>query len=370
MKSRTRLRSDFFKTNFMLRLMLIVSLMMLNSSLVQSQTEKVIIVTLDGMRWQEIFRGVDTNLMSGKKYVADSQQISNQFWDNRIEERRKKLFPFLWNVVAQQGQLLGNRDYKNYVNCSNPYKFSYPGYNEIFTGYPDTLVNSNDKRWNQNENVLEFLHQFKEHKGKIAAFTTWDVFPYILNNKRNGMYVNADKDSFNFQTPELKLLNEMQFIATRPIGVRPDVFTYFAAREYLKQFKPDVLYIAFDETDDFAHSGKYDQYLLAAHAEDKMLEDLWNIVQNIPEYRNKTTLIVTTDHGRGNYDINNWKHHGERIKEADEIWIAAIGASVSAKGELKMSAQYFQKQIASTIAAMMGKNFTANHPVAPRLIFE
>jgi len=335
-----------------------------------AQSQKIIIVTLDGMRWQEIFRGVDTALMSGKKYVADSQQIANQFWDNQLEERRKKLFPFIWNVVAQKGQLLGNRDYKNYVNCSNRYKFSYPGYNEMFTGYPDTLVNSNDKRWNQNENVLEFLHQFKEHKGKIAAFTTWDVFPYIFNNKRNGLYVNADKDSFNFQTPELQLLNDMQFITTRPIGVRPDVFTYFAAREYLKQYKPDVLYIAFDETDDFAHSGKYDQYLMSAHAEDKMLADLWALLQKLPEYQGKTTLIVTTDHGRGNYDINNWKHHGEKIKEADEIWIAAIGASIPAKGELQMPAQYFQKQIASTIAAMMGKNFIANHPVAPRIIFE
>ena len=69
----------------------------------------------------------------------------------------------------------------------------------------------------------------------------------------------------------MKLINDMQFLTARPLGIRPDVFTYFAAREYLKAYKPKVLYIAFDETDDFAHGGLYDQYLGAAHAEDAMI---------------------------------------------------------------------------------------------------
>ena len=59
----------------------------------------------------------------------------------------------------------------------------------------------------------------------------------------------------------------------------PDVVTYLAAREYLKAYQPRVLYIAFDETDDYAHGGMYDQYLGAAHAEDGMLADLWKTLQ-------------------------------------------------------------------------------------------
>jgi hypothetical protein len=352
----------------MLRLFLSLSLL-LTAFDVFAQTEKLVVVTLDGMRWQEVFKGADTTLMSGKKYVADSMDLAKEFWDNDINIRRKKLFPFLWNIVSREGQLLGNRDYGNNVNCANQYKFSYPGYNEIFTGYPDTLVNSNNKIWNANINVLEFLNSVPRFKDKIAVFATWDVFPFIFNKKRSGIYVNADRDSLLFPDRTLNLINDMQYLTTRPIGVRPDVFTYFAAREYLKIYKPEVLYIAFDETDDFAHAGKYDQYLMATHAEDKMLADLWSVLQQMPEYKNKTTLIVTTDHGRGDLDKNDWRHHGEKIKEADQIWIAAIGSGIPAKGEVKAPNQLYQSQIAATIAALLGYQFVTNHPVSPPIKF-
>jgi hypothetical protein len=353
----------------MKKLLLFLLIISANIGLGQKQSEKVIVITLDGMRWQEVFGGIDSALLAEKKYTKDSAGLAKQFWHVEIKERRKKLFPFLWGTIAVQGQLLGNRQYGNNVDNANPYKFSYPGYNEIFTGFPDTLVNSNDKRWNLNTNVLEFLNAQPEHKGKVAAFATWDVFPYILNKERSRIYVNADADSLLFPQPELKLINEMQYLTTRPIGVRPDIFTYFAAREYLKAYKPDVLYIAFDETDDFAHAGLYDQYIKAAYAEDRMIADLWNIVQADPAYRGKTTLLITTDHGRGDIRKDDWRHHGQKIKEAGEIWVAALGSGVPAKGEIKQPGQLYQKQVAATIAQLLGKKFVANHPIADAIKF-
>jgi hypothetical protein len=223
----------------------------------QLKTENIVIVTLDGMRWQEVFSGADSAILKNKKYTKDSSGSSNDFWLNEVTERRKKLFPFLWSTIATEGQLYGNRWAGNKVDNANPYWFSYPGYNEIFTGYPDTAVNSNDKIWNKNTNVLEFINEQKNYTGKVAAFSTWDVFPYILNTQRSGLYVNADVDTLKFSSATLLLINDMQFLTTRPIGVRPDVFTYFAAREYMKAYQPKVLYIAFDETDDFAHAGRF-----------------------------------------------------------------------------------------------------------------
>jgi hypothetical protein len=138
--------------------------------------------------------------------------MKEKFWANTDEERRKKLFPFLWSVVAEQGQLYGNRKYDNKVDNANPFWFSYPGYNEIFTGYPDTSVNSNDKIYNKNVNVLEFINNQKGYKGRVAAFTTWDAFPYILNEPRSKIYVNADVDTIAFKTPVLSMLNDLQFL--------------------------------------------------------------------------------------------------------------------------------------------------------------
>jgi hypothetical protein len=329
----------------------------------QNKTENIVIVTLDGMRWQEVFKGADSFILKNKNYTHDYENTSGLFWSDDLNERRKKLFPFLWNVVAKQGQLYGNRTFNNNLNNANPYQFSYPGYNELLTGYPDTLVNSNEKINNPNENVLEFINQQKDYQNKVAVFATWDVFPFILNKNRSHLFINADVDSLHFNTPSLQLLNDMQFLTAKPIGVRPDVFTYFAAREYWKVYQPKVLYIAFDETDDMAHGGDYDQYLKSAHAQDRMIEDLWNLIQSSASYKNKTTLIITCDHGRGDVDKNNWTDHGSEIKESGQIWMAVLGPDTPAFGEMKIEQQLYQKQIASTIASLLGFSFNTNHPV-------
>lgn len=334
----------------------------------QHKTENLVIVTLDGMRWQEVFNGADEVLTNDSVFNRDRDGIKSKFWSDNVEERRKKLFPFLWNTVAQQGQLYGNRKWDNKIDNANPHWFSYPGYNEIFTGYPDTAVNSNDKILNKHENVLEFINKQQGYKGKVAAFSTWDVFPFILNEPRSGVYVNADVDTLLFKTPALQVLNDMQFLSTKPIGVRPDIITYMAAREYLREYKPKVLYIAFDETDDFAHAGMYDQYLGSAHAEDAMIRDIWNTIQSIPQYKDKTTLLVTVDHGRGDKVKANWQHHGSRIEDAHEIWMAVMGPDTKPLGEVKTPMQWYQKQLAATMAQLLGMKFIANHPVAEPIL--
>jgi hypothetical protein len=331
----------------------------------QHKTENVIIVTLDGMRWQEVFKGYDTAIGNNKTYNKSGEDLAKKFDAPTPAESRKKMFPFFWNTLAKEGQLYGNRTLGNNVNNANDYWFSYPGYNEIFTGYPDTAVNSNDKIYNKNVNVLEFINKQKGFKGKVAAFATWDVFPYILNEPRSSVYVNADVDTLNFNSPTLRMLNEMQFLTTRPIGVRPDVITYFAGKEYLKAYKPRVLYIAFDETDDFAHGGMYDQYLGSAYAEDAMIADLWATIQSMPEYKNKTTLIVACDHGRGDKNKDQWRDHGRKVEDAGQIWISAIGPDTKPLGEVPTKETIYQAQIATTIAKLLGLEFKPQHPVHP-----
>ena len=302
------------------------------------------------MRWEEVFGGVDSAIIINKNFTRDSDEVIKNFWSDNVNERRKKLFPFLWTTVTTNGQLYGNRNVGCNVNNASPYWFSYPGYNEIFTGYPDTAVNSNDTIPNKNENVLEFINKQKGYKGKVAVFSTWNCFPYILNKWRSGIYVNSDVDTLKFNGPQCQLINDMQFLTSKPVGARPDVLTYFAAREYLKTYKPKVLYVAFGETDDYAHEGEYDQYLKSAHAEDAMIANLWNILQSMPQYKNKTTLIVTCDHGRGNKIKEQWRDHGQKVEDAGQIWIAAIEPDTKPLGEVKTTETLYQGRLATTLA--------------------
>lgn len=328
------------------------------------QSENLIIITLDGMRWQEVFGGAEDRLLANKEFTRDSAGSRERFWNGSAETRRNKLFPFIWGELAKNGRIYGSRTSGAMVNVANRYRFSYPGYNEIFTGFPDDSVNSNDKRWNEHVNVLEYINQQNSFKGKVASFATWDVFPYILNRQRSGMVVNADNDSMNFKGNEFKLIDDWQKLAPRPIGVRPDVITYMGAREYLKAFKPRVLYIAFDETDDLAHGGMYDQYLNSANAEDAMIADLWKLVNSMPYYKGKTTLLITCDHGRGYEKESDWRHHGSDVKGADQIWFAVIGPGISPEGEVKRPVQIFQSQFAASFAKFLGLEYKASHSIA------
>ena len=321
------------------------------------KTENLIIVTLDGMRWQEVFGGADSALLHNPKYTRNIGELQKKFWREDAGQRRALLFPFIWQVMEASGQLYGNRNVGSLVDNANPYKISYPGYNELFTGYPDSLVRSNSKIPNKNTNVLEYIDQQEGYQGRVAAFSSWDASPYFLNKWRSGLYVNADQDSIDFGTATSVLIHDIQRLSMKPNGERLDVLTYIAAREYLKARRPKVLYISFDETDEFAHQGNYDAYLAAAHALDGMLADIWNTVQSLREYRGKTTLLVTCDHGRGDRIKDQWRDHGQRIEDAGQLWVAVMGPDSPPLGEVSVKTVLYQKQIAPTLAALLGLHF-------------
>lgn len=333
--------------------------------------QKVFLITLDGLRWQEVFGGAVDSLILSKTYTHETDQIIRDFLDSDPISARSKLMPFFWLTLAKQGQIYGNRAYENNANCSNPYWFSYPGYNEILTGSQDPEVDSNDKKYNKNTTVLEWLNQKKDLKGKVAAFCSWDVFPYIINDQRSGVPVNAgfQKAKDNNLSAMESALNMLQDEVPSPWGsVRLDAFTHHYMMEYVKKNKPRMVYIAYGETDDFAHDGRYDHYLNATRRTDGFIQKIWEMIQTDPFYKDQTTLIITTDHGRGTSPMDEWRSHGSEVRGGDEIWIAAIGPKVSALGEVKSEMQLYQNQVAATVAKIFGYNFEGSRfPAGPAI---
>lgn len=343
-----------------------------NRTIAQNKIENLIIITTDGFRWQEVFKGMDTALANDKRYnERDSNYIYKTYWSEDVNERRQKLLPFIWSTIESKGQLYGNREYNNNVDNANPYWFSYPGYNEIFTGYPDTAVNSNDYKANPNVNVLEFLNHQPQFKGKVAAFAAWNAFTRILNQERSGIPVVCGFDSSGGKNPTAneKLINAMNRDAFRPfLGSEClDVFTYYEAMEYLKNKKPKVLYVSFGETDEWAHKARYRSYLDAAHQVDEYIKRIWDFVQSTPQYKNKTAIFITVDHGRGYIDKEKWTGHGEKIEDSHQIWFAVMGPGIKATGEAKEPMQLYQKQFAQTMAKLLGYTFKAGHPIADEI---
>ncbi|MEZ5356365.1 MAG: hypothetical protein R2762_27335 [Bryobacteraceae bacterium] len=333
-------------------------------------TRKVILVMSDGLRWQEVFQGVDEALLNKESGVRDLETMRTAYWRDTPEQRRQALMPFLWSEVASKGQIFGNRDTSSDAYVTNGRNFSYPGYNETLTGFADKRIDSNDKKYNANVTVLEWLHAKEAFRGKVAAFGAWDTFPWIINQPRAGFPVNAGYDPMTMSpmTPAMELLNTLKAESHRDSAGEPmDALTFHTAFEYMKTQKPSVLYLSLGETDEWAHAGKYEEYIRAAHRLDHYLKTLWEQAQSMPEYAGVTSLIVTVDHGRGRAPTE-WKSHGAKIDETKYIWMAFLGPDTKPLGERKKVKAVKQNQIAATLAALLGEDYRAAVPKAGKAI--
>lgn len=341
-----------------------LALGLLAGSAQAAEDRRVVLVTLDGMRWQEVFRGADPALAVDPAIVEDRPGIKAAFLDTA--DRKRALMPFLHDVVAAQGVLIGDRDHGSCARVTNDKFFSYPGYNEILTGRPDPRIVSNDPIPNPNVSFLEWLDGRPGYRGKVAAFGSWSVFTAILNAGRSEVPLNA-----GFMTPKPHgafeaALGRLQDQSPRLWStVRFDAFTHNYALEAIRRDRPKVVYIAYGETDDFAHDGQYGHVLEAAHRTDGFLRELWSALQADKAYAGKTTLIITTDHGRGDGSKpNDWKGHGAVIWPAsDQTWLAAIGPGVK-RGVAKLDDCAGANQVAATALQALGLDWRAFDPQA------
>ena len=333
----------------------------------RTKIKNIIFISIDGYRWEEIFHGADSSLLKIKKYYEqDSASIAHKYWAAAPDERRKKLMPFFWSVIAKQGQLYGNRDLGNNVNVKNKYWFSYPGRSETICGYYDPAVNSNSYPDNPNENVLEFINKQKDYENKVVTIAGWDAVAKVVNRNRNHMplinpFENVEGKNL---TEAQKLANEIQNYLPNYFGtsVRWDMGTYAIAKTYIAANHPKFTYIDFADPDDLGHAGQYDHYLDAAHYLDAMIGNLWRTLQADQFYKDNTTIVICPDHGRG--VGSGWTSHGSDTARSNETWLAIIGPDTPPTGEMKNTGQIYQDQIAQTMAKLLGFTFTANHPVA------
>ena len=341
------------------------------------RTESVIVVTLDGFRPQEFFGGADATLMDAKSGgVPDVAGLKARYLRETAEARREALLPFLWGTVAKKGQVFGDRSRGSVARLTNGKKFSYPGYNEIFCGFGDDRIDSNAKRPNPNLSVLEFLDEKPAFKGRVAAFCTWDVFPSIFRSAQNGLKVHAG------WTPIVdEPLTDRQRLANLTMGHLPhywpdntfDLITMEAAREHMLRHRPRVMFIGLGETDEWAHGRRYDLYLASAHAADRYLDDLWRTLQSLPDYKDRTTLILTTRiiSTAGAHRGSTGPATARRSSVREYMWIAVLGPDTPSLG-VRERTEVTQGQVASTIAALLGEDFTSRlqpqvgPPPAPR----
>jgi hypothetical protein len=333
-----------------------------------AKTQNVVLIVSDGLRWQEVFTGAEEDLLNekdGGSWLSE-QELRKRYWRQSVNERRAVLFPFLWGTVAKRGQLFGNQTLGSVARVTNGKAFSYPGYNEMSTGFPNAAIDSNEFGPNPTATVFEWLNKIDEFRGRVAIYGTWSVYENIFNKKRSGLVMQTGwrLPKKEPETPRDALLRELYETTTQfDEEDVPNSFLQIPLLDYVTSAKPRVMFVGYGETDNWAHQGRYDLVLDSAHRFDYFVKQLWDTMQAIPQYRGTTTFIITADHGRGS-GLREWKEHGVEEKGSENIWIAVLGPDTPPLGERSHVAPVTQAQIAATVAALVGRDYHAAVPQA------
>lgn len=333
--------------------------------------DHVIVISLDGVRTQEMFGGLDPAILQavlGPKRKAEEHPLYKQFWRDTREARREALMPFLWGTfLKQHASIVGDRWAGSVMTLGNTMRFSYPGYAELMTGTAhDDVITSNDSRYYPFETVLQFLRrEFALPREGVACFGSWDVFKYIPHSKAGDVFVNAGYEDYPTADPRLQALNAAQHV-TVPVWdtARYDHYTWQFALDHLMRHKPKALWIGLDETDDWSHNTSYVRVIEYLRRFDGWLQALWTQLQSTPGFAGRTALMIVTDHGRGN-GADDWGSHGKDTEGAQFVWAVVAAPHWKARGAWRAGhPPASQSQVAATVAALVGRDWKAASPAA------
>ena len=321
---------------------------------------RLVIITFDGLRWQEVYGGADDAIIQENRFINDVGTFREKYWRDTPEERREVLMPFLWSYVPEHGYMLGNRNRNSLMQVANKMWFSYPGYSEMFCGWPDDeRVNSNDPVPNPNVSVLEVVNRDPRYKGKVMMYSSWESIRYAVNNDRGGFPGSSGHEPSYTDTDVARMMQDIDAgVADGGDGPteRLDCITYGMAMETLRTQHPKVFYVGFGDTDAYAHKGRYDHYLDAAHWTDLYIRRIVEYCESDPFYKGKTTYLLTCDHGRGSRAA--FRHHGDNTRGSNQTWFMAFGKGIPILGETSGNGVFYTRQFAATIADILGVDFT------------
>lgn len=136
-------------------------------------------------------------------------------------------------------------------------------------------------------------------------------------------------------------------------GYREDSTTLKNAKSILTSYHPKLMLIQFKQPDAAGHTGDSLAYLQGIRDTDYYIFQLWNLLQNDPEYAGTTTLLVTNDHGRHTAGhLDGFISHGDDCDGCKHIELFGLGPDF--KTGYVNTDTWQQVDIAATMAELLG----------------
>lgn len=272
----------------------------------------VIFITVDGVRYHEIFQGVRKEKKAG-------------------ETRGTPIVPFATQLVNDSGFFFGNRHAgadSSEMRVSNLVGVSQPGYRALMTGDFEKKCLTNDCRNIDRETIFDRLISEGFSSKEVAAFASWRTIDKVLESNRGRIVKSVGfEDIQGLTDAEAAPFRAIQAQANqdRPTkwkNSRFDKYTFQMGMEYLKTHQPRFMYMMWVEPDENAHNGNYRGYVESLRDFDARLVQLTDQLKAMGTYGENTSIVVTTDHGRGLIGPL-WTIHGPML-EAMRTWAMVI----------------------------------------------
>ena len=307
-----------------------------------SAEHAVALVVLDGVRWQEIFHGVDDGLALAARLAPDEVVSA------------RELMPNLWRL-ADRGVAIGDLEAGPLIEASGPNYVSLPGYTELFTGRAPVDCRDNDCHPNTGETIADALATHDAFDTGVVVLSSWEKISRVASGAPDRLIMSTGRtggltrDALRAVPAAGAALDEAATTAPWPGSgdFRPDRLTSAIALRYVERVRPRFLFLGLGEPDEFAHAGDYRGYLQAMRAADTALGELCRALKAsgaVPD------IFVTADHGRS----RTFRDHGGGSPESRNVWLVAAGPGIRSRGGVPGHAMHQLADVAPTIRALTG----------------
>lgn len=307
-----------------------------------SPSSAVILVVVDGVRWQEIFNGPEVGL-------------ARRQWMLGKLPKAPELLPNMYKRFFEGGVALGGKGAG--FTASGPMFVSLPGYLEIMTGRRQRSCTTNQCDPTTETTIADEVRALQDSKLEdVAVISSWEVIDRAASKNGSQIVVSAgrhggvNRHRVRVNDAAKKAFDEGEASVPFPGGYdyRPDRFTAPIALAYVAEKKPRFLFVGLGDPDEYGHGNDYGRYLESLSAADRFLGSLFELLDGMGEYGKTATVLVTSDHGRA----KDFRNHG-KAPESGRTWLLAAGAGIPVRGSLALGEQRRLADIAPTIRVLL-----------------
>lgn len=265
------------------------------AALAAQQTRHVVIIVVDGARYSETF--------------GDSAHAN---------------IPIIWNQLRPIGTICTSF-WNDGATMTNS------GHASILAGTREVLKN-NGTELAHNPSTFEY---FRKQTGAPVT-RCWVV---LGKSKLQMLAFSAHKEYGPLYGASVKTANPEY----------DNIIALENATSVLANHHPKLTIVNVPAADSLAHEGLWEKYVRAIRQADTLVGSLWNMIQADSLLRDRTTMIVTNDHGRHTIDFTD---HGDQCEGCRHIMLLVIGPDTPA-GVID-SSSHKQVDIAPTVGKLLG----------------